>query len=208
MFLSPSSCNVFKPDVLIKNSTLILSIYFACTAKLLRSYRSQLWLPEGLLCLAKAQTVCHTVTSKISHTVILFIAINADETHHSKISSKETSIVYVPFYSFFHIFLRKCLYAFILNIWTLLFHYKDYLFISRFLCFNVQLNCTVSFFFSYTVCCQKIYISCIYNKGSQPKQQLPYESLIQCIFLISLLLHLCRCIVSVRLRLDLSHESF
>lgn len=43
----------------------------------------------------------------------------------------------------------------------------------------VQLNCTASLLFSYTVCCQSFIISCIYNKGCSPKQEWPYESLLK-----------------------------
>lgn len=45
--------------------------------------------------------------------------------------------------------------------------------------FTVQLNCTLSFYFEYTVCCQNLNISCIYNKGCASKQEWPYESFIK-----------------------------
>ncbi len=45
--------------------------------------------------------------------------------------------------------------------------------------FIVQLRCTVSLFFNYSVCCQNFKISCIYNKGFSSKQEWPYESLIK-----------------------------
>lgn len=45
--------------------------------------------------------------------------------------------------------------------------------------FTVQLNCTLSFYFEYTVCCQNLNISCIYNKGCASKQEWPYESFIE-----------------------------
>lgn len=45
--------------------------------------------------------------------------------------------------------------------------------------FTVQLNCTLSFYFEYTVCFQNLNISCIYNKGCALKQEWPYESFIK-----------------------------